>query len=186
MPAERILLATIGAAHGVKGEVRVKSFAAEPMAIGEYGALLTEDGRRFEIERLRPAKGDMLVVKFRGVDDRNAAEALNGVKLHVERSALPAPDEDEFYHVDLIGLAAADPAGAAIGEVTAVHDFGAGAMLEIQPDGGRSLLVPFTKAAVPHVDIAGRRVTVIVPAEIEVEGEPQDEQENGKEEDDSA
>ena len=171
MPGQLILLATIGAAHGVKGEVRVKSFAADPMALGDYGPLAAESGRRFEIEKLRPAKGDMLVAKFRGVDDRSAAEALNGLSLYVERNALPAADEDEFYHADLIGLAAFGPAGEPLGTVVAVHDFGAGNILDIQPQSGPSLMVPFTKAAVPEVDIAAGTITVVPPAEVEGEAE---------------
>jgi 16S rRNA processing protein RimM len=168
----RILLATIGAAHGVRGEVRIRSFTTTPEALADYGPLTTEDGRRFEIERLRPAKGDMLVAKLRGVDDRNAAEALSGVSLYVERSALPAPEPEEFYHADLIGLAAVDPSGAPLGSVVAVHDFGAGDILEIKPTDGPSLLVPFTNAVVPDVDIPGGRITVVPPTEIE--GEPRD------------
>lgn len=167
---KRILLATIGAAHGIKGEVRVKSFTAEAAALAEYGSLRSEDGRLFEVERLRPAKGDVLIVKFRGIGDRNAAEALNGVSLHVERSALPAPGEDEFYHADLIGLAAFDAAGEPLGTVIAVHDFGAGDILDIAPAKGPSMLVPFTAEAVPEVDVTAGRITVIPPAEIE--GEP--------------
>jgi 16S rRNA processing protein RimM len=170
MSSGRILLATIGAAHGVKGEVRVKSFTTEPGALADYGPLTTEDGRRFEIQRLRAAKGDTLVAKLGGVDDRNAAEALAGLALYVERSALPAPAADEFYHADLLGLAAFDPSGAPLGSVAAVHDFGAGDILDIRPEDGPSLLVPFTNAAVPDVDIAGGRITVVPPSE--VEGEP--------------
>ncbi len=172
MEERLIKMAAIGAAHGVNGEVRVKCFTAEPMSLGRYGALRSEDGRVFEIERLRPAKGTVVVAKFHGVDDRSAAEALNGLSLHVERSALPGLPEDEFYHADLIGLSAVDPAGEALGTVTAVHDFGAGDMLEIASHGSRPLLVPFTKAAVPDVDIRGRYITVIPP--VEVEGELQD------------
>jgi 16S rRNA processing protein RimM len=166
-----ILLATIGAAHGVKGEVRIRSFASEPTALTAYGPLFSEDGRRFEFETFRPLKGDMLVAKIRGIDDRNAAEALNGVALHIERSALPAPEEDEFYHADLIGLAAFDEAGEPLGTVTAVHDFGAGTILDIAPPRGPSLLVPFTKAAVPEVDIAAGRITAIPPSVVEDEPE---------------
>jgi 16S rRNA processing protein RimM len=178
MKRRSILIATIGAAHGVKGEVRVKSFAAEPMALGGYGPLHTEDGRLFEIERIRPAKGDMLTAKFRGVDDRSAAEALNGVSLYVDHNDLPAPEEDEFYHADLIGLAALDAAGERLGTVVAVHDFGAGDILDIAPPSGPSLLVPFTRAAVPDVDIAAGTITVTPPAE--VEGEPGDAREEDK------
>ena len=167
MPApDRILIAQIGAAHGVRGEVRVKSYAAEPDALRRYGELVAEDGRRFTVEKLRPAR-EMLVVTFRGLRDRNDAEALNGTRLYVERGMLPEPDEDEYYHADLIGLAAADAEGRPLGTVVAVHDFGAGEMLEIAPARGASLLVPFTKAAVPEIDLAGRRIVVDPPPEAE-------------------
>lgn len=164
-----VLLATIGAAHGVKGEVRVKSFTAEPMGLKDYGSLRTEDGRLFEIERIRPGKG-VVIVKFSGVDDRTAAEALNGISLYVDRERLPATGADEFYHADLIGLAASREDGAPLGIVIAVHNFGAGDMLEIAPSRGKTLLVPFTKEAVPVVDIAAGTLTIIPPAEIEVRG----------------
>jgi 16S rRNA processing protein RimM len=175
--ADPVLLAMIGAAHGVKGEVRVKSFTADPMAVGGYGHLFAKDGRRFEIEKLRPLKGDMLGAKLRGVDDRGAAEALNKVSLYVERSALPAPEEDEFYHADLIGLAALDRAGVKLGTVVAVHNFGAGDILDIAPSRGASLLVPFTRVTVPVVDIAAGRVTVVPPAEPDEPENPAEEEE---------
>ena len=170
--ASRILFATIGAPQGVRGEVRVKSFAAAPTALADYGPLRSEDGRRFEIERLWPAKG-VVVVKFRGIDDRTAAEALNGVSLYIERSALPAPEAEEFYHADLIGLEAVDPVGKPLGIVATVQNFGAGDILEIAPAvGGASRLVPFTKAAVSDIDVAAGRITVVLPDEVEVkEGE---------------
>lgn len=181
--ADRIVLATIGAAHGVKGEVRIKSFTAEPTAIANYGPLRAADGRTFEIERLRVAKGDMLVVKLKGIDDRDTAEALNGMTLHVERRALPEPDADEFYHADLIGMAAHDPAGTTLGTVTAIHDFGAGPVLDIAAVAGGSLLVSFTKDAVPDVNIAAGRLVVVPPTEIEGET-PRSEQERSEQEED--
>jgi 16S rRNA processing protein RimM len=161
-----ILLATIGAAHGVKGEVRVKSFAAVPATLADY-VLHSEYGRMFEIERLHPAKG-VLIVKFRGIDDRNAAEALNGTALYVERDALAPPDDDEFYHADLIGLTATTPAGEALGTVVAVYDHGAGDFLEIAPSRGASLLIPFTKICVPEIDLGAAHLVVVLPQE----GEP--------------
>ena len=163
-----ILLARIGAPHGVRGEVRVKSFGEEPEALKRYSPLAAGDGRLFHVERLRPAK-EVLVVKFRGVDDRDAAEALNGVELYVDRSRLPAAEEDEFYHADLIGLAAFSEAGEALGTVIAVHDFGAGDILEIAPSRGTSLLFPFTRSTVPLVDIGAGRIVVAPPAEIDDE-----------------
>jgi 16S rRNA processing protein RimM len=166
--SDPILLATIGAPHGVRGELRVKSFAADPMALGSYGPLAAEDGRLFHVERVRPAK-EVVIAKFRGVNDRSAAEALNGVSLYVERSALPAPEADEFYHADLIGLAAVSDNGEPLGTIVAIHDFGAGDILEITPQLGPRLLVPFTRETVPTVDIAAGRVVVSPPEETEVE-----------------
>jgi 16S rRNA processing protein RimM len=166
-----VLLARIGAAHGVRGEVRVKSFTADPMALGGYGPLSSRDGRVFLVERLRPAK-EVVVAKFRGVDDRNAAEALNGTDLFVPRDRLPAAeDEDEFYHADLIGLSAEAEDGTPLGTVVAIHNFGAGDILDIAPPRGPSLLVPFTKAVVPDVDLVAGRLVVIPPPEIEVHEE---------------
>ncbi len=161
-------MARIGAAHGIKGEVRVKSFTAEPLELAAYGPLEAVDGRRFTIEAARPAGAspDMLVVRFQGVADRNAAEALNGLELTVPRERLPEPDEDEFYHADLIGLDAVTPSGAPLGTVVAVPNYGAGDLLEIAPPRGPSLLIPFTRAAVPEIDLSARRVTVDPPAEV--------------------
>ena len=167
---DRILLATIGAAHGVKGEVRVKSFTADPASIAAYGPLFGADGRIFEVERVRPGKG-VVVAKFRGVDDRDAAERLNGLSLFADRAAFPAPGEDEFYHADLIGLDAFSAAGEPLGAVVAVHNFGAGDILEIAPRRGRPLLVPFTKEAVPDIDTARGRLVVAPPEETEARGE---------------
>ena len=158
----------------MRGEVRVKSFTADPMSLGGYGPLTAADGRRFDVERLRPAK-QVVIAKFRGIDDRDSAEALNGTELYVGREALPAADEDEFYHADLIGLTALSETGEALGTIVAIHDFGAGDILEIAPARGPSLLVPFTRAAVPLVDIAGGRVIVSPPVPSE------DERQSGEE-----
>lgn len=166
----RVTLATIGAAQGIRGEVRVRSFTTDPAALAAYGTLLAEDGRAFQIERLRPSKG-VVVVKFKGVDDRNAAEALNGLSLSVDRASLPAPEADEFYHADLVGLQVTDPAGTPLGTIVAVQNFGAGDILEVAPARGASLLVPFTRASVPDIDISAGRLTVVPPTEIEAKGE---------------
>jgi 16S rRNA processing protein RimM len=162
--AERICVAQIGGTHGLRGEVKLKSFTADPMAVSDYGPLTTEDGSvTFEIEAVRPAKGH-LIARFRGVDDRDTAERLANVRLFVPRERLPPPAADEFYHADLIGLCAVGADGSEIGTVVAVHDFGAGDVLELQPQaGGTSLMVPFTAAFVPSVDIANRRVVVTPP-----------------------
>jgi 16S rRNA processing protein RimM len=159
--ADRICVAQIGAAHGIRGEVRLRSFTEDPMAITSYGPLESEDGaRRFEIEALRPSK-DLFVARLAGVNDRNAAEQLTNVKLYVSRERLPPAAEGEFYHADLVGLAAVTPDGASLGTVTAVHNFGAGDVIEIKPENGETLLVPFTDTTVPEVDIAGGRMVVV-------------------------
>jgi 16S rRNA processing protein RimM len=161
----RVLIAQIGAAHGVRGEVRLRAFTQDPLSVARYGALESEDGRRFEIEAVRPAK-DMLVARLKGVSDRAAAEALKNVRLYVARAKLPKPAEDEFYHADLVGLSAETPGGGAFGTVKAVHNFGAGDLLEIEPaGGGATLMLPFTEATVPTIDLAGRRIVVEPPAE---------------------
>jgi len=166
-----VLLGIIGAAHGVRGEVRVKSYTADPLDLGRYGPLSAEDGRRFEVLSIRPAR-DVVVVRFKGLDDRNAAEALNGVRLFVARAALPPPeDEDEFLHADLIGLRAETAQGALLGHVSAIHNFGGGDVVEIRPARGESLLFAFTRAVVPLVDIAGGRIVVAPPHEEEVRGD---------------
>jgi 16S rRNA processing protein RimM len=162
--AERICVARIGAAHGLRGEVRLNSFTADPMAVAQYGVLSNADGTRgFEIESCRAAKG-VLIARFKGVADRTTAEALCNVDLYVPRDRLPPPEAGEFYHADLIGLAAVGRDGAAIGTVLAVHDFGAGDILEIAPaGGGPTLLLPFNDAVVPEIDIAGGRLVVVPP-----------------------
>jgi 16S rRNA processing protein RimM len=158
--ARQVQLGVIGAPHGVKGEVRVKSFTADPMAIGDYGPLSLDDGRTLSIVSLRP-QGDMLVVRFDGVTTREQAAGLTNRELHVERAVLPEiGDEDEFYHADLVGLAVVDETGEEIGKVVGLQDFGAGDILEIRLGGGRSVLIPFTRAAVPVIDLSGGRVVV--------------------------
>jgi 16S rRNA processing protein RimM len=160
---DKVLLARIGAAHGVRGEVRIKPFTADPLSVAQFGPLSAQDGRTFRIERLRPAK-EVVIAKIHGVDDRDAAEALNGTDLFVPRDRLPAPDEeDEFYHADLIGLEATSPNGNLLGTVVAIHNFGAGDILDIVPRRGPSLLVPFTKQAVPEIDLSAGRLVAIPP-----------------------
>lgn len=155
-----IQLAVIGAAHGIKGEVRVKTYTGDPLAIGDYGPLQAGDGRSLVVAQVRPAK-EVVVVRFKGVDDRNAAEALNGTVLYVSRDKLSDDlGEDEFYHVDLIGLAVETQAGEPVGTIAAVLDFGAGEMLEVKARGEKPVLIPFTRAAVPEVDIKAGLVRV--------------------------
>jgi 16S rRNA processing protein RimM len=164
--AERICVAQIGAAHGLRGEVKLKSFTGDPMALSDYGPLTSEDGAAsFEIEALRPGKGH-LVARFRGIEDRGAAERLANVRLFVPRERLPPLQADEFYHADLIGLSAIKADGTEIGTVVAVHDFGAGDILELAPRGsGATIMVAFTAAFVPSVDLARRRIVVAPPDE---------------------
>ena len=168
MPA-RVCVARIGAAHGVRGEIRLWSFTADPLTIADYGALESKDGKRqFVIDTLRPNK-DFLVARIDGVADRNAAEALRNVELYLPRERLPAIHEDDtWYYADLVGLAAVAPDGAAIGTVAAVYNFGAGDIVEISPAaGGKTLLLPFTEAVVPEVDVKAKRIVVVMPEEIE-------------------
>jgi 16S rRNA processing protein RimM len=164
-PTDPVVVAQIGAAHGIKGEVRVTSFTGEPMDIVRYAPLTAADGRTFAIIDARPAGSapQTLVVRFNGVGDRTAAEALNGTELSVPRSAFGTPAADEFFHADLIGLAAVTRAGAPLGTVIAVQNYGAGDLIEIAPAQGNTLLVPFTRAAVPEIDVANRRVVVDPP-----------------------
>jgi 16S rRNA processing protein RimM len=165
----RVCLGTVAGAHGVRGALRVKSFTAEPEDIAAYGPVSDEAGsREFTLRIVGHTRGQ-LVIKVDGIEDRNAAEALKGTRFYVARAALPEPQADEFYHADLIGLAAEDGAGAPLGTVRAVHDHGAGALIEIRSAEGAELLVPFTKLAVPTVDIAGGRVVVVPPEEVEPE-----------------
>jgi 16S rRNA processing protein RimM len=170
---ERVIVAKIGAAHGVRGEVKLWPFTQDPMAVADYGPLETKDGaHRFEIEMVRAA-GSHLVARLKGISDRDAAQALTNTELYVPRDRLPAIDEDHtYYHSDLVGLDAVSEDGAQIGTVHAVHDFGAGSVLEITPLGsGDTLMLPFTETTVPKVDLAARQVVVVPPAEIEARDE---------------
>ena len=158
---QRICVARLGAAHGVRGEVKLWSFTAEPAAVAGYGPFETADGRVIEIEALRPAK-DFFVARLKGIADRDAAERLRNAELFVPRERLPAPEDgDEFYHADLIGLAAVDATGAALGSIVAVHNFGAGDLIEVRrAEGNDTVMLPFTQAMVPTIDIAAGRIVV--------------------------
>jgi 16S rRNA processing protein RimM len=169
-PGDRILLARIGAPHGVKGAVRIRTFTDDPVTIGDYGPLFAKDGRSFTLAEIRPDKAGV-VARLEGVADRNAAEALKGVELYVDRSVLPPPEEDEFYYSDLIGLAAERSDGSPLGTVKSVQDYGAGEFLELEPPDGKTMLIPFTKAAVPVIDIQAGRIVIEPPPEIEVSEE---------------
>jgi 16S rRNA processing protein RimM len=158
-----VLLGVIGAAHGIKGEVRIKTFTGDPLAIADYGPLSDDKGRSFEIADIRPAK-EVVVARLKGVTSREAAESLNGVQLFVARDQIPEPDdEDEFLQADLIGCAVVGPDGATLGTVTAVENYGAGDLLDIALPDGRSVLMPFTKAFAPRIDVASRRIEAVPP-----------------------
>lgn len=170
---DRICVARIGAAHGVRGEVKLWSFTEQPMAVADYGPLETADGsRQFQIETLRAAK-DHLVARIAGIADRAAAQALRNIELYVPRDRLPPIEEDDtYYHSDLVGLAAMTTDGRRLGTVSAVLNFGAGDLIEIAPDGGgEKLMLPFTAANVPTIDLKAGRVVVVPPAVIEAKEE---------------
>ena len=167
-----LCVGVIVGAHGVRGALRIKSFTAQPADLAAYGPVQDDRGRRFQLTLLGEAKG-VVLAKLAGVADRDAAEALKGVKLWVERSALPKPDEDEFYYSDLVGLAAESLDGSPRGRVKGVFDFGGGDIIEISgPEG--AVMLPFTRAVVPVVDIAGGRLVIDPPAEIDAGDEDED------------
>lgn len=162
-----ILVGRVAGAFGVRGEVRITSFTAEPMALVDYKTLLREDGSPgLTLTTGRPVKGGV-IARVPEIVTREQAEAVRGLKLFVPRAALPAPDEDEFYVTDLIGLAVEMTDGEALGVVKAIQDFGAGDLLEIQPPEGPSWYLPFTRAAVPDVRIGEGKVIAVRPAEVE-------------------
>ena len=167
-----------GAPHGVRGELRLQSFTGDPLAIADYGPLTDKSGKKtFTLLNLRPQGKDMLVVRLKDVDNRDSAQALNGVELYLARDKLPAPDPEEFYLADLEGLRAETATGEPIGRVVALRNFGAGDILEIAPaSGGDTLMYPFTKAVAPIIDLAGGRIVVEPPTE--TEGENKNDNEN--------
>ena len=161
--ARDLLLGVIIGAQGLRGEVRVKTFTETPERLSAYGALHAKDGRAFKLANVRPLKSDVAVASIDGVSDRNAAESLKGVELYVSRDVLPAPEEDEFYHADLVGLRAEDAEGRLIGEVRAIHNFGAGDVIEIVRGDGGNLFLPFTRETVPAIEPGGGRIVVVEP-----------------------
>lgn len=159
---DHVCLGAIMGSYGVRGEARVKSFCAEPSAIGDYGPLTDDAGRSYGVTVIRPVKGGY-AVRLSGVPHKEAADALRGQRLWAPRGALPVAGHEEYYHSDLIGLAAVDTGGIALGRIQAVHDHGAGDLLEVLTDGEASILVPFTRAIVPTVDLVMGRVVVDLP-----------------------
>ena len=163
-----ICVGAVAGAFGVQGEVRLKSFCADPAAIADYAPLYTEDGARsFSVKITRPVAGG-LAARLGGVDTKEEADALRGLSLFAERGKLPSLPDDEFYHADLLGLEVLDTGGAVLGRVAAVHNHGAGDILEVRPAGGsKVLLLPFTRAVVPTVDLTAGRIIADPPAEID-------------------
>lgn len=160
---KQVCVGIVTSPHGVTGAVRIKSFTARPEDLAAYGPLADESGvRRLELRLLGAAKG-VLIGRLSGVDDRNRAEALRGLRLYLPRAALPPPEDEEYYHADLIGLAATLVDGTALGRVRAVHDFGAGDTLEIERSGAPPAMVPFTRAVVPVIDIEAGRLVIDPP-----------------------
>jgi 16S rRNA processing protein RimM len=165
---ERVLLARITGVHGLKGEVKIATFTAEPEDVAAYGPLVSADGAlTVEIASLRPAGANAVVARLRGVGDRTAAEALRGVDLYVSRAVLPPADTDEgeYYHSDLVGLSAISPEGEQLGEIIAVHNFGAGDLLELRAhDTRKTQLIPFESAYAPVVDLEAGSITIVIPS----------------------
>ena len=178
MSEKRVCLGAFAAPHGVRGLVKVKSFTALPEDIAAYGPLSDESGqRRFEVEVLGRA-GGLVLVRVEGIGDRDRAAALRGTRLFVARDRLPPTEDEEYYQADLLGLKVVTEDGEEIGAVRAVQNYGAGDVLLVRrPDGGE-LDLPFTKAVVPQVDLAGGRVTAVLPAEAAMEAEDEGEGES--------
>ena len=161
---QRVLLGQITGAHGIQGEVKIRSYTSDPADIAAYGPLSDEDGRRsFTVQSAR-VSGSAVVVRLEGVGDRNAAEALKGVGLFVSRDRLPPPEDEEWYVSDLIGCRAVERDGGMFGEIVGVRDFGAGDLLEIRPTARRTtVFVPFTRICVPEVDLAAGEIVIAPP-----------------------
>lgn len=165
-----VLMGRFGAPHGVRGEIRVTSFASDPLALFEYDGLRLRDGRKIAVTHARFVKDNICVARLEGITKREAAQALTGQDIYIARTALPQTDEDEFYLTDLIGLEARDAAGQKIGAVRDVVNYGAGDILDVMLTQGGAQLVAFTRANVPHINVAAGYITLCLPDEIE--GEP--------------
>ncbi|MGO9943167.1 MAG: ribosome maturation factor RimM [Rhodoblastus sp.] len=173
---DEVLVGVFGAPHGVRGEMRVKSYMQEPMSIASYGALHDSAGREFILAAARPLKDDLLVVRVKGVADRDAAQKLTNVQLYLSREKLPPPDDDEYYCRDLIGLRAETGEGQLLGTIVDVLNYGAGDILEVAPPAGETLLFPFTRAVVPRVDLEAGIVIVEPPFVVDDESPSEPEQ----------
>jgi 16S rRNA processing protein RimM len=166
-----VLFAVVVGVHGLKGEVRVKTFTATPEKLGAYGPLHAVDGRIFTLATLRAGKDGEAVAAFKEVADRDAAEKLKGLELFVARAALPEAQIEEFYHADLVGLAAEDTLGRRVGMVVAIHNYGASDVLVLARDDGDEVLIAFTRENVPQIDVKAGRIIVAVPEETEAGGD---------------
>lgn len=172
MAEDKLCVGVIVGAHGVRGDLRVKSFTAAPQDLVSYGALTDASGaRQFRMRVLGVARG-LLRVHMDGVEDRNAADALAGIELYIPRDRLPAPEEDEFYHSDLVGLRAERPDGSFYGTVRALHDFGAGEIIEIALTQGGAAMLPFTRAVAPEIDLEAGRMVIVPPEDVEAGDAP--------------
>ena len=165
-PPGLVCLGVVLGAHGVRGAVRIKSFAMNASYIAAYGPLQTEDGTRFELTVRGVSRGAVLA-EIDGIDRREAAEAMQGTRLFVARDALPDTEEDEYYHADLIGLSACTASGETYGVVRGIYDYGAGDVIEIEREMDRPILFPFTRENVPEIDLAAGSLVIDPPAEIE-------------------
>ena len=173
---DAVLVGVFGAPHGVRGELRLKSYMQDPASIDSYGFLSDSAGRRYDLTAVRPLKDDLLVVRVKGVADRDAAQKLTNLQLFIARAKLPPPAEDEFYCRDLIGLRAETSEGFLLGTIVAVPNYGAGDILEVAPPAGETLLFPFTRAVVPQVDLAAGKVIVEPPVEVADDSAPEPKQ----------
>jgi 16S rRNA processing protein RimM len=163
MTAKKLCVGVIAGAHGVRGEVRVKSFTADPDTLAAYGPFSDKSGTaEYALEITGHSRG-MMLARVNGLRDRNDAEALRGTELYIDRDILPAPEEDEFYYADLLGLAVTLSDGTPYGKVKAVQDYGAGDMIEVALAAGGVELLPFTRAVFPEIDLAAGRITVVPP-----------------------
>ena len=182
-PEGFLCVGVITGAKGLRGEVRVKSFTEAPEDLAAYGPVSdATTTRTFRVKVVGTAQGQV-TARLSGIDDRTAAEALKGLRLYVPRTALPAPDEDEFYHADLVGLSVELTGGEALGTVKAVHDYGAGTSLEVTGGSRGLVMVPFTKAVCPVVDLTAGRVVVDPPLGLLEAPEPEPREGDGAGED---
>ncbi|MGB8275936.1 MAG: ribosome maturation factor RimM [Alphaproteobacteria bacterium] len=173
-PRDKVCVGVIVGVHGVKGAVRVRSYTEDPLSLAAYGPLTDEGGKRFEVTVMGRAK-DALIVGVKGLNDRDQALALKGTRLYVSRSALPEPEADSFYYADLVGLSVELADGTGIGRVAAVYNFGASDVIEVTREGAPPIDVPFTRRAVPVVDVKGGRIVIDPPEGLLEEGSPEGE-----------